>query len=118
VPVLARLIEESGIATVVVTMMPALAEKFRPARVVGVEFPFGHAFGMPEDQAMQRTAAEAAVQLLSEATEPESRLDVDIEWPIDDRTAYRDWQPSEPSPIVAQNIRRRAEIEARRGSAD
>ena len=117
-PVLARLIEESGIATVIVTMMPALAEKFRVARVVGVEFPFGHAFGMPEDQAMQRTAAEAALQLLSEATEPESRLDVDIEWPIDQRTAYRDWQPSEASPIVAQNIRRRAEIEARRASSD
>jgi hypothetical protein len=37
VPVLARLIEESGIATVIVTMMPAVAEKFRLARVVGVE---------------------------------------------------------------------------------
>jgi hypothetical protein len=118
VPVLARLIEESGIATVIVTMMPALAEKFRLARVVGVEFPFGHAFGMPEDEAMQRTAAEAAIQLLGEATEPESRLDVEIEWPIDQRTAYRDWQPAEASPIVAQNIRRRAEIEARRASSD
>jgi hypothetical protein len=118
VPVLARLIEESGIATVIVTMMPALAEKLRLARVVGVEFPFGHAFGMPDDQAMQRTVAGAAVRLLSEATEPESRLDVDIEWPIDQRTAYRDWQPAEPSPIVAYNIRRRQELEARRASSD
>jgi len=118
VPVLARLIEQSGTATVTVTMMPALAEKFRLARIVGVEFPFGHAFGMPEDQVMQRTVAEAAVQLLREATEPESRLDLEIEWPIDDRTAYRDWQPSEPSPIVAQNIRRRAEIEAKRASSE
>ncbi|MEE8421340.1 MAG: hypothetical protein V3S31_01035 [Dehalococcoidia bacterium] len=115
---LARLIEESGIATVVVTMMPALAEKFRVARVVGVEFPFGHAFGMPDDQAMQRTVAEAAVRLLNEATEPEARLDVDIEWPIDQRTAYRDWQPAEASPIVAHNIRRRQELEAQRASSD
>ena len=114
---LARLIEESGIATVIVTMMPALAEKFRLARIVGVEFPFGHAFGMPDDDAMQRTVAEAAVRLLREATEPETRLDLDIEWPIDDRTAYRDWQPAEPSPIVAHNIRRREEIEARRASS-
>jgi hypothetical protein len=118
VPVLARLIEESGIATVLVTMMPDLAEKFRPARVVGVEFPFGHAFGMVDDQAMQRTVAEAAVRLLSEATEPESRLDVDLEWPIDQRTAYRDWQPAEASPIVAHNIRRRQELEARRAAAN
>ena len=117
-PVLARTIEEAGIPTVTVTMIPDLAEKYRLSRVVGVEFPFGHAFGMPEDQVMQRTVAEAAVQLLREATEPESRLDLEIEWPIDDRTAYRDWQPSEPSPIVAQNIRRRAEIEAKRASAE
>lgn len=116
--VLARFVEEAGIPTVVVTMMPEVAARWRAPRIVGVEFPFGHAFGMPEDQVMQRTVAEAAVQLLREATEPESRLDLEIEWPIDDRTAYRDWQPSEPSPIVAQNIRRRAEIEAKRASAE
>ena len=113
-PVLARVIEASGIATVTVTMMPFLAEKFRVSRVVGVEFPFGHAFGLPHDVPMQRAVSEAAVQLLAEATGPESRLDVEIEWPIDQRTAYRDWQPSEPSPIVAYNKARRAAIEAAR----
>ncbi|MEE8337908.1 MAG: hypothetical protein V3R95_07590 [Dehalococcoidia bacterium] len=111
---LARLIEEAGIATVIVTMMPAIAERFRLSRVVGVEFPFGHAFGMPHDAAMQRAVSEAAVQLLSEAKEPESRLDLDIEWPVDQRTAYRDWQPAEASPIVAYNIARRQAIEAQR----
>lgn len=107
-PVLARLIEEAGIATVIVTMMPDTAEKFRLARIVGVPFPFGHAFGMPHDGAMQRAVAEAAVRVLGEATEPGTRLDLDleIEWPVDDRTAYRDWQPSEPSPIVAYNLER------------
>jgi hypothetical protein len=106
VPVLARQIEAAGIATVIVTMMPDTAEKFRLSRIVGVEFPFGHAFGMPHDRAMQRTVAEAAVRLLGEATEPGSRVDLDIAWPVDDRTAYRDWQPAEPSPIVAYNLAR------------
>lgn len=105
-PVLARLIEEAGIATVIVTMMPDTAEKFRLARIVGVPFPFGHAFGMPHDRAMQRAVAEAAVRVLGEATAPETRVDLDITWPVDDRTAYRDWQPSEPSPIVGYNLER------------
>ncbi len=110
---LARLIEEAGVATVIVTMMPDVAEKFRLSRVVGVQFPFGHAFGMPHDRAMQRAVAEAAVRLLGEAMAPETRLDLDIAWPVDDRTAYRDWQPSEPSPIVAYNAARRANPDAR-----
>ena len=113
-PVLARTIEEAGIPTATVTMMPALAEKFRLSRIVGVEFPFGHAFGMPNDQAMQLTVARAAVQALREAREPGYRLDVDIEWPIDTATAYRDWQPAEASPIVKFNLERRARIESER----
>ncbi len=112
---LARLIEQSGIATVVVTMMPDLARKFRLARIVGVEFPFGHAFGMAHDRVMQRGVAEAALRVLDTATAPETRLDLDISWPVDTKTAYRDWQPAEMSPIVAYNVRRRQELEARRG---
>src|SRR5258708_17648383 len=46
VPVLARWIEAAGIPTVVVTMMPATAEERRAPRIVGVEFPFGHPFGI------------------------------------------------------------------------
>ena len=111
---LARTIEEAGIAIVTVTMMPFLAEKFRLSRVVGVEFPFGHAFGLPNDRAMQLVVARAAVQALREAKEPGYRLDVEIEWPIDTATAYRDWQPAEASPIVKYNLERRARIEAER----
>ena len=114
-PVLARTIESLGIPTVTVTMMPDVAEKYRLSRIVGVEFPFGHAFGMPNDEAMQLTVARAAVNLLAHATEPESRTDIAIEWPVETKVAYRDWQPSEPSPIVAYNMARRAAIEEQRG---
>ena len=112
---LARTIEAEGIPTVTVTMMPDVADKYLLSRVVGVEFPFGHAFGMPGDEAMQLEVARAAVDLLGDATGPEARLDVEIEWPVDTKVAYRDWQPSEPSPIVAHNIARRQAIEERRG---
>lgn len=113
-PVLARSLESAGLATVTVTMMPDLAEKFRLSRIVGVEFPFGHAFGMPHDPEMQLAVSRAAAALLDRASEPESRVDLPIEWPVDTRTAYHDWQPTEASPIVALQIKRRQEAEAKR----
>ncbi|MGH8999493.1 MAG: hypothetical protein ACRDY7_08890 [Acidimicrobiia bacterium] len=98
---LARRIEASGIPTVVVTMMPALATAQLTPRVVGVEFPFGHPFGMPGDQAMQRHVLETALVVLAGAHRPGTRVDLDIEWPQPRSEAYKAWQPKEASPIVA-----------------
>lgn len=100
-PVLARLIEEAGIPTVTVTMMPALASALLAPRVVGVEFPFGHPFGPPQDRATQMAVLTTAMRVLAGAGSPGTRVDVDIEWPAPLREAYRSWQPPEPSPIVA-----------------
>lgn len=99
-PVLARWIEEAGIPTVVVTMMPAVAEERRAPRVVGVEFPFGHPFGMPGDRSMQRQVLELALRVLAGSPEFGTRVDLDLEWPVSLREAYRAWQPKEASPIV------------------
>ena len=103
-PVLARTIENAGIPTVTVTMMPELASKTRVSRVLGVEFPFSQAFGMVDDLDMQREVAEAAVRMLAEAKEPETRRDLEIEWPIETKTAYKAWQPAEISPIVKASL--------------
>jgi hypothetical protein len=100
VPVLARWIEAAGIPTVVVTMMPAVAEERRAPRIVGVEFPFGHPFGMPGDKTMQRRVLELAVEVLAGSGAFGTRVDVDIEWPVPLREAYKAWQPHAPSPIV------------------
>ena len=100
-PVLARLIEAAGIPTVTVTMMPALAEAVLTPRVVGVEFPFGHSFGMPGDRRMQRTVLQTALAVLAGANAPGTRVDVDVEWPQPRAEAYKAWQPKEASPIVA-----------------
>ena len=113
-PVLARVIEAAGIPTVTVTMMPVLSEKYRSPRTLGVEFPFGHGFGMVDDAVMQTRILRAALDLLVDATGPETRVDVAEAWPEDPRAAYKSWQPSEPSPIVAHSIDeiRRARREA------
>ncbi len=107
VPVLARWIEAAGIPTVIVTMMPALAEERRAPRIVGVEFPYGHAFGIPGDKVMQRRVLELALNVLAGAGGFGTRIDVDIEWPLPLREAYRAWQPKEPSPIVRQLLEAR-----------
>ena len=106
-PVLARRIEAAGLPTVVVTMMPALATQLLAPRVVGVEFPFGHTFGMPGDRAMQRTVLETAVTVLAGAPAPGTRVDVDMEWPQPRGEAYKAWQPAEPSPLVKLMLERK-----------
>ncbi len=103
-PVLARWVEGAGIPTVIVTMMPSVAAERRAPRIVGVEFPFGHAFGMPGDRAMQRQTVELALRVLAGATSFGTRVDLDLEWPVPWREAYRAWQPKEASPIVKKML--------------
>lgn len=107
-PVLARLIERAGIPTVLVTMMPSLAERLFTPRIVGVEFPFGHPFGAPGEHAVQRDVLRTALAVLSGATRPGTRLDIDREWPRPLGEAYRSWQPREASPIVKVMLEERA----------
>ena len=78
-PVLARWIEEAGIPTVVVTMMPALTSKLFTPRTVGVEFPFGHPFGLPNDTVMQDRVLAEALHVLAGADRFGARIDVDLE---------------------------------------
>lgn len=115
-PVLARVVEAAGIPTVTVTMMPELAEKYRTSRVLGVEFPFGHSFGVVGDAEMETRTLRAALDLLVTATSSETRVDLDTVWPGDPNQAYKDWQPSEPSPIVKHNLE--AIRKARRAAAN
>jgi D-proline reductase (dithiol) PrdB len=107
VPVLARWIEAAGIPTVVVTMMPSVAEERLAPRIVGVEFPFGHAFGMPHEKAMQRRTLELALRVLAGASSFGARVDLDLEWPVPLREAYRAWQPKDASPIVRKLLEAR-----------
>ena len=99
-PVLARRIEAAGIPTVVLTMMPDVAQWLLAPRVVGVEFPFGHSFGMAGDDAVHRRVLATALTVLAGAPVPGTRVDVDIAWPQPRGEAYKSWQPAVPSPIV------------------
>jgi hypothetical protein len=109
VPVLARHVEAAGIPTVVLTMMPDVAQWLLAPRVVGVEFPFGHSFGVPGDDATHRRVLETALVVLAGATAPGTRIDLDLGWPQPRGEAYKSWQPAEPSPIVKLMLDRQRE---------
>lgn len=97
---LARIVESAGIPTVIVSMLPDIAERFRLPRIVAVEFPFGHSFGIPHDRVMQRTVGLAALSLYERSDLP-ARNDVPVVWPVEWKAAYRGWQPKEAAPVVA-----------------
>jgi hypothetical protein len=85
-------------------MTPILSDKYRSSRTLGVQFPFGHSFGAVADPEMQRRTLNAALQLLVDAPGPETRVDVDEQWPGDAREANKNWQPDEPGLIVLHSM--------------
>jgi len=115
--VLAQEFEKAGLSTVMVTMMPYWAEKLGTPRTVGVEFPFGHAFGMPNDREMQMAVIHGALSLLEEADAPGASRDLNLEWPQPSDEARKDWQPLEPSPIIKM-MREQAQASAQERRSD
>jgi hypothetical protein len=85
-------------------MMPSVAEERRAPRIVGVEFPFGHPFGMTHHRAMQGRVLELALRVLAGAAAFGTRVDLDVEWPVPLRDAYRSWQPKKASPVVRKML--------------
>ncbi len=49
---------------------------------------------------MQRQVLQLALRVLAGASRFGTRVDLDVEWPVPLREAYRAWQPKEASPIV------------------
>ncbi len=115
---LAQVFEAAGFSTVMVTSMPYWSEKLGVPRTLAVEFPYGHMLGMPKDREMQTKVIRAALSALEEAREPGTIRELDIEWPRPFDEAKKDWQPLEPSPIIAMMIeQRRKAAEQARGQA-
>ncbi len=117
-PVLARTLEAAGLATVVISMMPYWAERIGTPRTLGVEFPFGHPLGQPRDAEMHLRVLRQALGLLEQAEEPGTIVHSPETWPEPVEEATRDWQPPQPSPIIAALRPRFREIlrKSRRGS--
>ena len=97
-PVLARLLESAGIATILVSMMPHFAQLGGAPRTLGVEFPFAQTMG--HDAAQQKRVIAEALHVLATATTPGTIVHSTEAWPIPQKEAYKAWQPAEPSPVI------------------
>ncbi len=67
---IARVLEEHGIATVVVQQGLQQPMRIKPPRSLYVKHPYGQPFGQPGDIDQQRTIVEDALALLETVTEP------------------------------------------------
>lgn len=112
-PVLARGFEAAGFSTVVLTMMPLVAQRLGCPRTVGVEYPFGHPVGVAGDRDGQLAVLRDTLRALETLQEPGGAVELPYAWPVPVEMAYKAWQPREASPIVAYRI-----AEARRRHAE
>ena len=101
-PVLARTLEAAGLATILITMMPVWAEKIGAPRTLAVEFPFGHTLGAPGDAEQQLRVLMQALETLERAPRAGYIAFSDERWTEPLEAAVKAWQPTSPSPIIAE----------------
>ncbi|MBI4497030.1 MAG: hypothetical protein HY689_03905 [Chloroflexi bacterium] len=85
----ARVLEEHGIATVVVNLNRQQPERIRPPRCLLLRYPYGRPFGQPHDVDQQRVLVEDALHLLLTATEPGTIVEMPYRWRREDFAALR-----------------------------
>ncbi len=76
----ARVIEEAGIPTVLVSTGRDLTQQVLPPRSVFANFPMGNPFGRPHDVVMQRRILLDALRLVERTTEGGAFVDLPYDW--------------------------------------
>lgn len=90
--------------------MPYWAEKIGVPRTLAVEFPFGQTLGQAGNVAQQMRVIRQALSVLEtapstssgQAVSPGTIIHSDEVWPVDQKEAYKAWQPPEQAPIIAE----------------
>ena len=70
VGLLQGLLEDSGIATVSLSVLAEVTRKVKPPRALLVPFPFGYPLGKPRDSGLQRNVILQALTLLTRTDLP------------------------------------------------
>jgi D-proline reductase (dithiol) PrdB len=73
-------IEEAGIATVSITMVPYISIATGVPRTLYVRFPYGDPFGEPGDAIRQREILQAALHWLYDAPGPNQLFRLRVNW--------------------------------------
>jgi len=68
--VIARVLEEAGLATTSISLVREHTERVKPPRALFVPFPFGHPLGRPEDPAGQHAVIRVALALFDAPAGP------------------------------------------------
>ncbi|MGC1678752.1 MAG: hypothetical protein WA740_14585 [Candidatus Binataceae bacterium] len=76
----ARVLEASGIPTVVVSTGRDISAQVKPPRTVFVNFPMGNPFGRPFDPVQQRAILLDALRHLERARDGDEIVDLPYEW--------------------------------------
>lgn len=100
-PVLARLFEETGLSTILVTNMPFWAEMIGVPRTLAIEYPYGHILGNPGDNEQQMGVITEALKALETTNKPGEIVHSDKKWGEDVNIAMEKWQPHTPSPVIS-----------------
>ncbi len=82
----ARVVEESGIPTVLVSTGRDLTAQVRPPRAAFVNFPMGNPFGRPGDTETQRAILLDALRLAERSDEAGLLIDLPHDWGDDFET--------------------------------
>jgi hypothetical protein len=106
VGLVARVIEEAGVSTVILNMMPAYQPSVGAPRVAAISHPFGRPYGDAGDAETQRAVLRAALQVLETTHTPGEVVHLPFRWPEDPKVTK--WGPDEPSPIVAMMLKSRS----------
>ena len=77
---IARVLEEAGIATVCIVMRREVAQNVKPPRALFVKFPMGAPLGPAGDAETQRGVILEALTMLTSATEPGTIVDSPRQW--------------------------------------
>ena len=101
---LARALEANGVTTTAISLVREHTEKIRPPRALFVPFPFGHAFGRPDDAGLQHRVLRAALDLLHAPSGPVLRDFPDDAEPGDQPPAPRQASTIAASPGVPADV--------------
>ena len=94
----ARSLEENGISTVVLSMIPEFNREIGIPRVAAIEYPFGRIVGEVDDIDGQNKVLKEAISVLENAEKPGDVVHLPFTWHEEPKATDR--HPPEISPVI------------------
>ena len=116
----ARVLEENGIATVILGSARDIVEYCGVPRFQFTDFPLGNPCGVPYDEAMQKEILSTALAMLEASTAPGTTQTTPFEWPGSDdwRENYSRVGPDNIEQLKALGQQRREKQKADRANGN